>query len=660
MKFPITFCGILFLLFLSSTSVRSATLIALTESNKLQRIETTTPGIIQSQMNVTGLQPGENLLVIDFRPSTGKLYGVTDASRLYVISLTTGVATQVGSGSFSPALNLGGVGGFAVDLGFDFNPVTDQIRIVIGTGQNLRLNPDTGSVVSVDSTLAFASGDPSAGRAPAVMAAAHTNNFPGATSTTLYTILNGNGSGSPPTILATQGSPGGSPVSADSGQLFTVGSIGLVFIQPSGLDIAPDGTAYALLNSTDTLNQFFTVNLDTGESTRFGGLGPALVHDIAILLPNSDPPAGTFQFDASSYSVNENGSSVTVTVMRTGDTSVAAAVDLTTVDDSAKQRSDYIIALRRLEFGAGETSKSVKILIVNDVFFDASESFNVLLSNATGAFIPGSPNSVPVAIMDDDAFTIQPVPNPLSNAQFFVRQHYFDFLNREPDPSGFNFWVNQIASCGNDQQCIELKQINVSAAFFLSIEFQKTGLTAYLTHTVARFDFLPRYLPFMRDLQALQKDFVVGTPGADAQLEANKQAFFNDVVTRPEFIQRFGFLTNARYVDDLISNTSVPFSPAERDALVDGLNNGTETRATVLRKVVENPAFKQAEFNRAFVLMEYFGYLRRSPDAPPDNSLAGFFFWLAKLNQFNGNFVQADMVKAFIKSTEYRGRFGPP
>src|SRR6266513_732722 len=179
MRFPVTFCGMFFLFFLSSGSVRSATLIALTDTNKLQRIETTTPDLSQSQLSVTGLQPGENLLVIDFRPSTGKLYGVTDASRLYVVSLATGVATQVGSGSFSPALNLGGVGGFALDLGFDFDPVTDQIRIVTGTGQNLRLNPDTGSVVGVDSTLAFASGDPSAGRAPAVSGAAYTNNFAG-------------------------------------------------------------------------------------------------------------------------------------------------------------------------------------------------------------------------------------------------------------------------------------------------------------------------------------------------------------------------------------------------------------------------------------------------------------------------------------------------
>ncbi|HKY26339.1 MAG TPA: DUF4214 domain-containing protein, partial [Pyrinomonadaceae bacterium] len=187
------------------------------------------------------------------------------------------------------------------------------------------------------------------------------------------------------------------------------------------------------------------------------------------------------------------------------------------------------------------------------------------------------------------------------------------------------------------------------------IEFQRTGVIVYLTHRLrGGIGSLPRYLGFMRDVQALQKNFVFGAPGAEAQLEANTQAFFNDMVNREGFIASFGFMTNAQYVDHFIASAAVPFSQAERDALVDGLNNQTETRATVLRKIVENPAFKEAEFNRAFVLMEYFGYLRRDPE------FAGFNFWLNKLNSFNGNFINAEMVKAFISSTEYRSRFGNP
>jgi hypothetical protein len=57
--------------------------------------------------------------------------------------------------------------------------------------------------------------------------------------------------------------------------------------------------------------------------------------------------------------------------------------------------------------------------------------------------------------------------------------------------------------------------------------------------------------------------------------------------------------------------------------------------------------------------MEYFGYLRRNPNDPPDNNFNGYNFWLNKLNVFNGDFLQAEMVKAFLNSSEYRGRFGP-
>jgi len=263
-------------------------------------------------------------------------------------------------------------------------------------------------------------------------------------------------------------------------------------------------------------------------------------------------------------------------------------------------------------------------------------------------------------IKDDEFDTPRQPANIIDDAQFFVRQQYFDFLNREPDPAGFNFWVNQITSCGTDQPCIENKRINVSAAFFLSIEFQRTGITAYLTHRLMSGRFIPRYGTFMRDLQALQKDYVFGAPGADAQIEANKQAFFNDFVTRPEFVALFASLTNAQYVDTLLALRNVGFSQAERDALVNGLDGGTETRATVWRKITENETYKQRELNSAFVLMEYFGYLRRNPDDPPDNNFAGYIFWLNKLNAFNGDFHKADMVKAFLSSTEYRARFGPP
>ena len=98
------------------------------------------------------------------------------------------------------------------------------------------------------------------------------------------------------------------------------------------------------------------------------------------------------------------------------------------------------------------------------------------------------------------------------------------------------------------------------------------------------------------------------------------------------------------------------FDPDEEIA---GLDNGTLTRGQALRQIVEDQGFINREFNRAFVLMQYFGYLRRNPDDAPDRSMNGYNFWLNKLNQLNGNFVSAEMVKAFIDSSEYRRRFAP-
>jgi hypothetical protein len=118
-------------------------------------------------------------------------------------------------------------------------------------------------------------------------------------------------------------------------------------------------------------------------------------------------------------------------------------------------------------------------------------------------------------------------------------------------------------------------------------------------------------------------------------------------------------MTAGQYVDKLNTQAGNPLTSAQRDALVNGLNSGQETPATVLRKIAENPTFTNAEMRRAFVLMQYFGYLRRNPDDAPDGNFGGYDFWLGKMNQFNGDYKAAEMVKAFITSGEFRSRFGP-
>jgi hypothetical protein len=248
--------------------------------------------------------------------------------------------------------------------------------------------------------------------------------------------------------------------------------------------------------------------------------------------------------------------------------------------------------------------------------------------------------------------------NQVDAALFFVKQHYLDFLNRQADSSGLAFWTDQITSCGSDQQCLELRRINVSAAFFLSIEFQQTGYLVY-RFTKASYNAMPRYELFLPDTQQIGRGVVVQAPGWEELLEANKRAFADAWVKRLEFRAIYDSKSNPDYVDALFANAGVTPTTTERAALIDGLNGGTQTRASVLRTVAENEILKQQESNRAFVLVQYFGYLRRNPDDLPDGNLDGFNFWLGKLNQFNGNFVNAEMVKAFIVSGEYRGRFGP-
>jgi hypothetical protein len=358
-------------------------------------------------------------------------------------------------------------------------------------------------------------------------------------------------------------------------------------------------------------------------------------------------------------------------VNRIGDTSAAASVDYRTSDVTATEKKDYITALGKLSFAAGETSKSFAVLINEDSFIEGNETFNVTLSNPAGANL-GSPAIATVTIIDDPT---EPGTNPNDDPQTFVCQHYHDFLNRQPDAPGLAFWTNEITSCGTDAQCIEIKRINVSASFFLSIEFQQTGYlverlykTAYGdnsgTSAVGGTHQLPvpivRLSEFLLDTQQIGQGVIVNQGNWEQTLENNKQAFAAEFAQRARFLTALPpSMTAAEFVDALNRNAGNPLSQSERDQLVSDLSTNARTRAQVLRAVAEDPDLSSAEFNRAFVLMQFFGYLRRNPNDPPDSDYTGFDFWLAKMNQFNGNFESAEMVKAFLTSIEYRQRFGP-
>jgi cytochrome c peroxidase len=252
-------------------------------------------------------------------------------------------------------------------------------------------------------------------------------------------------------------------------------------------------------------------------------------------------------------------------------------------------------------------------------------------------------------------------PNVIDDTQFFVAQHYRDFLSREGDTAGLNFWSNEIALCGVEAGCVANKRQFVSSAYFLSIEFQETGFYAVRVQRAAfgrKSSEASRitFAQFVPDAAAVGAGVIVGQTGWQEQLTQNKQAYAAQVVSSPSFVARFPTTqTGPQFVNALYSSAGLTPSQTElQDAITAFGAGGWAGRTAALSKVADSTSLVQAEFNPAFVLMEYFGYLRRDPDT------SGYNFWLNKLEQFKGNFVEAEMVKAFVVSTEYRGRFGTP
>jgi hypothetical protein len=277
-------------------------------------------------------------------------------------------------------------------------------------------------------------------------------------------------------------------------------------------------------------------------------------------------------------------------------------------------------------------------------------------------------------------------PNPIDDAREFVRWQYRDFLNREADQAGEDFWTDNITKCMDParrptgqtvEQCTLRQRETTSGAFFQSPEFQYTGYYVYRMFKGA-LGRPPKLSEFIPDAQFVGNGIIVNGQLSAARINQNKAALAEQFVDCldaakyrcAEFKAIYDGLNNQQYVDKLFQTTGVNASPPDRTALVNGLNGTTETRASVLLKIVDGinvisegnqqftttygQAFYNNEFNRAFVQLEYFGYMKRDPDE------AGYNFWLAKLNQFGGNFVNAEMVLAFLTSPEYRARFGQP
>ena len=231
--------------------------------------------------------------------------------------------------------------------------------------------------------------------------------------------------------------------------------------------------------------------------------------------------------------------------------------------------------------------------------------------------------------------------NQINEAPFFVRQQYLDFLGREPDSGGLDYWTGQITACGSNEGCIKGRRIGVSAAFFVELEFQETGYFLYRTYkgSLGR---RPTFAEFSADYGRL-----AGT----ANPEQSRQAFAADWVGRAAFQETYpSSLSPEQFVNKLFDTAALIPYTAERQRLANDLRNG-KTRVQVLREVIDFAEFKTREYNPSFVLMQYFGYLRREPDQ------GGYNFWLNVVNDRVPNNYRA-MVCAFITSREYQERFG--
>ncbi len=275
--------------------------------------------------------------------------------------------------------------------------------------------------------------------------------------------------------------------------------------------------------------------------------------------------------------------------------------------------------------------------------FDGVETngfYTVTPSRVNYTFSPPTRSFSAVGVHTEASFTASPNgahANAIDTIEFFVRQQYLDFLGREPDPPGFNGWVNTLRNCApGDASC---DRIHVSEAFFRSQEFQERGYFVYRFYSSA-FGRKPDVAEFTPDL-ARVSGFL-----DNSQLEAAKTAFANDFMSRSAFAAQYGSLSNGAYVDALINTAQVNLG--NRQALVDGLNTGTLTRAQVLRQIAESSEVYQRYYNQAFVVMEYFGYLRRDPDAL-------YLNWIQVLDANPAD--SRHMVDGFMNSTEYRKRF---
>jgi methionine-rich copper-binding protein CopC len=439
-------------------------------------------------------------------------------------------------------------------------------------------------------------------------------------------------------------------LSAQSGQTVTVNYATANGTATAGSDYQAQSNTLTFAPGETTKTISVVVNGDTASETdenffvNLSGATNASISDaqgVGTIVSDDSP---VIQFSASTYTVAEDALRATITVNRLGDVSKPATVDYATSDSAgltncnvvngiASSRCDYAVSIGTIRFAANEASRTISIPIVNDVYVEGPESFTITLSHQTGGEL-GSPTTATITITDNDNGG---APNPIDDNAFFIRQLYIDFLGREPDPPGLRGWLAILNNCPVDDTSCD--RVHIAEGFARSDEFAGRGYFIYRIYRTS-FGRKPAYAEFIPDMAK-----VSGFLNAQ-DLEANKQAFVDEFVTRTEFRTKYDSLDNSGYVNALEATALVTLP--NKQALIDDLNAGRKTRAQVLRAVIETTEVYTKYYNEAFVVMEYFGFLRRDPDALYQN-------WI---DQFNHSNIYRLVISGFVNSLEYRIRFG--
>ena len=640
-------------------------------------------------------------IVTNDQGNTGSGGALSDTDSVN-ITVTSGGTLQFSSATYTVAENggpatititrAGGSAGTATVLfqtsngtadSGDYTPVSQTVTFVDGDTSetvNVPITNDTDPEAdqTVNLTLSNAGGTGTLG-APSTAILTITNDDIGGTlqfSGSTYNVAE-NAGPAVITITRTGGASGTATVlfqtsngTADSGDYTTVSET-VTFLNGE----TSKTVNVPITNDTDNEpNQ--TVNLTLSNVGGTGALGtPATA---VLTIENDDQPK--FVFAVNSYNVGEAGPGLTVTVNRTGDPNVAATVDVATNDfmaascntvaGTASAKCDYATAGGRLRFGAGQTSRTVVLSIVDDVFVEGNETLTMALSNPTAGSALGTTSTTTITIQDNDSNPN--AANPFPQNPFFVRMQYLDFLLREPDTSGFNDWLNVLNTCQPNQGFLgsspACDRVHVSSGFFRSTEFGERGYWVYrfFEGSLGRRPTFEEFTPEMRRLSGLK-------PAAD--LDQDEADFINEFMARAEFTAKYAGLTNAAQAAQFVAAleqtagvtlpaTVPPTQPGQppqygRQELINLMSAGTLTPAQTLRAFIEQKVVWDKNFFKAFVAMQYFGYLRRNPDT------AGYNDWLDVLTNGRpalgippGDFRH--LVFGFVYSVEYRERFGQP